>query len=63
VIETKKISLQELPRTLLNESNLPKYFWVNAVNTTFYALDKIFVGTVGSRRGGVEWSPNSIRYK
>jgi len=31
--------LEELARTLLNDSNLPKYFWAHGVNTTCYVLN------------------------
>ena len=27
VVEKKNITIQEMARTMLNESNLPKYFW------------------------------------
>lgn len=34
VMERKTHILEELVSSLLNESNLPKYFWVDAFNTT-----------------------------
>ncbi|GAV57440.1 hypothetical protein CFOL_v3_00977 [Cephalotus follicularis] len=30
-------------RTLLNENNLPKYFWAEAINTSCYILNRIFI--------------------
>jgi len=39
----KNRSLEELARTLLNETYLPKYFWVDAVSTTFYVLNKVLI--------------------
>ncbi|KAI5417699.1 hypothetical protein KIW84_042350 [Lathyrus oleraceus] len=36
VVEIKKRSLVELARTMLSDSNLPKYFWADAVSTTCY---------------------------
>jgi len=33
--------LKELARTLLNESNLPKYFWTDAVNIACYVLNRV----------------------
>nr|KYP59539.1 Retrovirus-related Pol polyprotein from transposon TNT 1-94 [Cajanus cajan]KYP59550.1 Retrovirus-related Pol polyprotein from transposon TNT 1-94 [Cajanus cajan] len=33
VVERKNRSLEELARTMLNETNLPKYFWADAINT------------------------------
>jgi len=38
VVERKNRSLEELARTMLNETTLPKYFWANTVNTTSYVL-------------------------
>ena len=30
-------------KTMLNENNLPKYFWAEAVNTSCYALNRILL--------------------
>jgi len=38
VVERKNRSLEELARTMLNESNLPKYLWADVVYTTSYVL-------------------------
>jgi len=43
VVERKNRSLDELVRTLLNETDLPKYFWVDAVSTTCYVLNKVLL--------------------
>jgi len=40
VVERKNRSLEELARTMLNESNLPKYFWDDIVYTVAYVLNK-----------------------
>ena len=32
-----------MARTMLNESNLPKYFWAEAVNTSCYVLNRILL--------------------
>ena len=32
-----------MARTMLNENNLPKYFWDEAVNTSCYALNRILL--------------------
>nr|KYP31713.1 Retrovirus-related Pol polyprotein from transposon TNT 1-94 [Cajanus cajan] len=37
VVERKNRSLEELARTMLNETKLPKYFWADAINTTCYS--------------------------
>ena len=34
VVERKNKSLEELARTMLSESSLPKYFWADAVSTS-----------------------------
>jgi len=45
-VEWKNHSLEELARTLLNDYNLPKYFWVDAVNTTCYVLNHALIRPV-----------------
>jgi len=42
-VERKNRSLEELARTLLNDSNLPKYFWADAVNTACYVLNRVLI--------------------
>ena len=32
-----------MTRTMLNENNLPKYFWAEAVNTSCYVLNRILL--------------------
>jgi len=41
VVERKNRYLEELARTLLNETNLLKYFWADAVNTVCYMLNRV----------------------
>ncbi|WKA13308.1 hypothetical protein VitviT2T_030622 [Vitis vinifera] len=43
VVERKNRTLQEMARTMLNENNLPKYFWAEAVNTSCYVLNRILL--------------------
>ena len=43
VVERKNHSLEELARTMLNETGLPKYFWADAVSTTCYVLNRVFI--------------------
>jgi len=43
VVERKSRSLEELARTMLNENNLPKYFWVDAVSTACYVLNRVII--------------------
>jgi len=43
VVERKDQSLKELGRTLLNETDLPMYLWVDAVSTTCYVLNRVLI--------------------
>ena len=43
VVERKNRNLQEMARTMLNENNLPKYFWAEVVNTSYYVLNRILL--------------------
>jgi len=43
VVERKNRSLEELARTMLSESSLPKYFWVDAVSTSCYVMNKVLI--------------------
>jgi len=42
-MEMKKRSLEELARALLNETDLSKYLWANAVSTTCYLLNRVLI--------------------
>jgi len=43
VVERKNRALEETARTLLNETNLSKYFWANAVNAACYVLNRVLI--------------------
>jgi len=43
VVERKNRALEEIGRTLLNETNLPKYFWTDTVNTAYYVLNRVLI--------------------
>ena len=43
VVERNNRTLQEMARTILNENNLPKYFWAEVVNTSCYVLNRILL--------------------
>jgi len=43
VVERKNRSLEELARTMLSESSLPKYFWADAVNTSCYVMNRVLI--------------------
>jgi len=41
VVERKNRVLEELARTMINEMNLPKYFWADAINIACHVLNTI----------------------
>ncbi|CAL9113193.1 unnamed protein product [Musa textilis] len=41
VVERKNRNLQEIARTMLNEYNLPKYFWAEVVNMAYYVMNRV----------------------
>ena len=41
VVERKNRSLVELARTMLSDSNIPKYFWADAVSTTCFVSNRV----------------------
>ena len=43
VVERKNRSLEELARTMLNETNLPKYLWADAVSTACYVSNRVLI--------------------
>jgi len=43
VVERKNKSLKELARTMLSESSLPKYFWVDLVSTSCYVMNRVLI--------------------
>jgi len=46
VVERKNRTLREMARTILNESNVEKYFWAEAINTSYYILNKASIRKV-----------------
>ena len=43
VVERKNRALEDIARTLLNETNLPKYFWPDAINTVYNMLKRVLI--------------------
>ncbi|WJX24545.1 hypothetical protein P8452_13640 [Trifolium repens] len=43
VVERKNRSLQEMARTMMHETKLVKHFWAEAVNTTCYIQNRIYI--------------------
>ena len=48
VVERKNRSLEKLARTMLNEYDVPKYFWADAVSTACYVLNRILIRLMSS---------------
>jgi len=46
VVERKNRGLEELARTMINEMNLPKYFWADALNTACHVLNRIIIRSI-----------------
>ena len=44
VVERKNRTLHEMARTMLNENDLPKYFWGKAVNISCHDLNRVLIG-------------------
>jgi len=42
-VKKKNRALKEIARTLLSETNLPKYIWADAINTACYVLNRVLV--------------------
>jgi transposase InsO family protein len=43
VVERKNRSLVELARTMLNDMDLPKYFWADAVSTACHVMNRVLI--------------------
>ena len=43
MVERKNRVLQELARTMINEMNLLKYFWADAINTACHVLNRVII--------------------
>jgi IS30 family transposase len=43
VVERNNCTLQEMARTMINETNIAKHFWAEAINTTCYIQNKISI--------------------
>ncbi|RDX90016.1 hypothetical protein CR513_28173, partial [Mucuna pruriens] len=49
IVERKNRSFQEMARTLLNDFNSPKYFWVEVINIVCYLQNKIYIRSILKR--------------
>jgi hypothetical protein len=46
VMEQKNHTLVEMARTMLNEHRTPRHFWVDAISTTCYISNRIFLRSI-----------------
>jgi len=46
VVERKNRTLQEMARTMIHENNLAKHLWAEAVNTTCYIQNRIYIRSI-----------------
>jgi len=49
VVERKNTSLEELARTMLSESSLPKYFWADVVSTSCYVMNRVLIRPISKK--------------
>lgn len=49
VVERKNRSLVELARSMLNETNLPKYIWADVVDTSYYVMNYVLIQSILNR--------------
>ena len=49
VVERKNRTLQEMARTMINETNMAKHFWAEAVNTTCYIQNRVSISPFSKR--------------
>nr|KYP49518.1 Retrovirus-related Pol polyprotein from transposon TNT 1-94 [Cajanus cajan] len=66
VVERKKRSLEELARTMLNETKLPKYFLADVINTACHVLNKVLIRPI-LKKTPYEiyngWKPNTSYFR
>ena len=46
VVERKNRTLQDMARTMLNEHNLPTYFWAEAMSTACYIANRFYIRSI-----------------
>jgi transposase InsO family protein len=43
IVERKNRTLIEAARTMLNEYKIPDHFWADAINTTYHAINRLYL--------------------
>ena len=51
-----------MARTMLNEHSLPKYFWVEAVNTACYIMNRVLLRQSLSKTPYELWNNKKTKY-
>lgn len=54
VVERKNKPLEKIARKMLNESNIPNYFWADAVSIAFYVMNQLLISPILKRTLKVE---------
>ena len=66
VVERKNRTIQEMGRTMLNEHNLPKYFWGHAVSTACHVINRVSIRPILKKTPYELWNerrPNISYFK
>jgi hypothetical protein len=56
-VERKNHTLVDMARSMLDEYRTPRYFWVEAINTTCSISNRIFLRTL------LNWTPFELRLR
>ena len=49
VVERKNRTLQEMTRSMINEFDVPKYLWAEAVNTAYYIINRVSIRPIAKK--------------
>ena len=66
VVERKNRTLQEMARTMTKESNVEKYFWVEAINTFCYIINHVSIRKILNKTSYELWKnkkPNIVYFR
>ncbi|GAA0172098.1 hypothetical protein LIER_25993 [Lithospermum erythrorhizon] len=59
VVKRKNRTIQEMGRTMLNDNNLPKYFWGHVVDTACHVLNRVFLRPLVNKTPYEMWNGNT----
>ena len=55
VVERKNRTLQEMARSMINEFDVPKYLWAEAVNTACYIINRVSIRPIAKKTPYEMW--------